>query len=88
MERVAARRRQGKRLLVEEAGGRCVLCGYDRFEGALHFHHLDPATKKFGISQEGATLGIGTLRAEAAKCVLLCANCHVEVEHGSVTLLK
>ena len=25
-------------------------------------------------------------RAESAKCVLLCANCHAEVEHGHRTL--
>jgi hypothetical protein len=41
-DRVVARRRKVKALLVEEAGGRCLLCGYDRFTGALQFHHLDP----------------------------------------------
>jgi hypothetical protein len=48
--------------------------------------HLDPAQKRFAVSRKGATLGIRTLRAEAAKCVVLCANCHAEVEGGVATL--
>ena len=89
-ERVAARRRKVKALLVEEAGGRCRLCGYDRYAGALHFHHVDPAEKAFGVAKAGVTLGIERLRAEARKCVLLCSNCHAEVEGGvlSATLVQ
>jgi hypothetical protein len=67
---------------VEEAGGRCQLCGYDRWPGALEFHHLDPSKKAFALSMRGLTRSIEKLRIEAAKCVLLCANCHAEVEHG------
>lgn len=82
MNRVSARRRKVKEILIAEAGGRCAICGYDRFAGALHFHHVDPAQKEFAVSRNGATLGIETLRAEAAKCVVLCGNCHAEVEAG------
>jgi hypothetical protein len=85
-ERVAERRRRVKSILVAEAGGACVLCGYDRFAGALQFHHLDPATKSFAIGHQGSTRGIDAMRAEAAKCVLLCANCHAEVEADLLTL--
>ncbi len=81
-DRVVRRRRKVKETLIAEAGGCCCLCGYDRFVGALQFHHVDPATKAFGVAQNGVTLGIDKLRAEASKCVLLCANCHAEVEHG------
>lgn len=85
-ERVAVRRRKVKEILVAEAGGACVLCSYDRFAGALQFHHVDPATKSFSIGQQGITRGIDSLRAEAAKCVLLCANCHAEIEAGLLTV--
>ncbi len=83
---VAERRRKVKRILVAEAGGRCQICGYDRAVGALQFHHVEPATKRFSLAQKGHTVGIQTARAEAAKCVLLCANCHVEVEAGITRL--
>ncbi len=82
MARVSARRRRNKELLAEEAGGKCVRCGYDVFIGALQFHHLDPEEKRFGLAQNGSTMGLDALREEAKKCILLCANCHAEVEHG------
>ena len=83
---VTERRRRVKRLLVAEAGGACVLCGYDRFPGALQFHHLDPAAKSFALSVQGVARSLEKARAEAAKCVLMCANCHAEVEGGVATI--
>jgi hypothetical protein len=81
-EAVARRRRKVKRILVEEAGGRCQMCGYDDSFVALEFHHLDPTKKTFGVAQRGITRSIDKVRAEARKCVLICANCHAEVEAG------
>jgi transposase len=83
-EAVSRRRRRVKRLLVAEAGGRCNLCGYDRCVAALEFHHVVPAEKRFALSQRGLARSLDKARAEAAKCVLLCANCHAEVEAGMV----
>jgi hypothetical protein len=86
VDRVTAWRRKIKRLLVEEAGGACALCGYDRFAPALQFHHVDPTTKSFALSREGVTRSLARAREEARKCVLLCANCHAEVEGGLAQL--
>ena len=79
-------RRKVKRILVEEAGGACAVCGYSRFDAALQFHHVDPTEKSFALSREGVTRSLARARAEAQKCVLLCANCHAEVEGGFVEL--
>lgn len=79
-EAVTKRRRSLKRILVEEAGGGCMLCGYSRCDRALEFHHLDPSAKKFQITSH--TRSLAKLREEASKCVLLCSNCHAEVEAG------
>jgi transposase len=81
-EQVIRHRRRLKQLLVAEAGGACALCGYGRHLGALQFHHLDPRSKRLHISQNGITLSLDTIRAEVRKCVLLCSNCHAEVEGG------
>jgi transposase len=83
---VAERRRRVKRQLVLEAGGQCALCGYDRCPAALQFHHIDPEAKRFAISRSGVTRAIAKARDEAAKCVLLCANCHAEAESGFAQL--
>lgn len=85
-ERVSEWRRRVKRRLISEAGGRCIVCGYDRCAGALQFHHRDPATKCFSLSDNGVARNLSLARAEAAKCVLLCANCHAEVENGYIKL--
>ena len=86
VEGVTRRRRKVKALLVAEAGGRCCLCGYDRYVGALEFHHTDRDEKRLEINCAGAALALATLQAEARKCVLLCANCHAEVEAGAAAL--
>jgi transposase len=81
-EAVARWRRRIKRVLVEEAGGACVLCGFDEHVVALQFHHRDPEQKAHGIAEAGATRSLARARREAEKCVLLCANCHAQVEAG------
>jgi transposase len=85
-EAVARRRRNVKRILVEDAGGRCAVCGYSRCIAALEFHHLVPAEKSFSLSHRGVARSLEKARAEARKCALLCANCHAEVEAGLVAL--
>jgi transposase-like protein len=82
-EAVARRRRELRTILIREAGGQCVLCGYDQYVGALQFHHIDPGTKAFALSGRGLSRSLERMREEAKKCVLLCANCHAEVEGGA-----
>jgi transposase len=86
MAAVSNWRRRVKRRLVERAGGACELCGYNRYSGALQFHHVDAELKQFSISRNGTTRSWAELSAEADKCALLCANCHAEVEAGMVEL--
>jgi transposase len=83
---VARRRRKVKTILVGEAGGACCICGYARNMRALHFHHVEPAEKRVEINAKGVALALETLRAEARKCVLLCSNCHAEVEDGMASV--
>jgi transposase len=85
-EGVSKRRRRVKTILVKEAGGCCALCGYGRCQEALHFHHLDPSLKEFHLGQKGHSRSLTRSRAEVQKCILLCGNCHVEVETGLVEL--
>jgi hypothetical protein len=82
LERVSLWRRKVKAKLVAEAGGRCAACGYDRCQAALQFHHLDPGLKSFALSHQGVTRSLAKARSEARKCVLVCANCHAEIEAG------
>ena len=85
IDAVADARRRVRAILIEEVGGRCLICAYDRDPAALQFQHVDPTTKEFTL-RNGDTRSIERMRAEAAKCVLLCANCHAEVESGTARL--
>lgn len=53
----------------------CELCGYKVHPAALHFDHIDPDKKLFGI---GSNIGTNLKRLfqEIRKCRVLCANCH------------
>ena len=59
--------RKVKAILVEEAGGCCRLCGYDRNMRALQFHHLDPAQKRHEINAKGVALALDKLRVGGAQ---------------------
>jgi len=61
------------------------VCGYARYAGALQFHHVDRTAKAFTI-RNGETRSLAKMRSEVRKCVLLCANCHAEVEAGLARL--
>jgi hypothetical protein len=76
--RKSLRKNLHRKLLLEEHGSKCSKCSYNKCESALQFHHIDPSKKEFEISESAYSLE--NLKAEAKKCILLCANCHAEVE--------
>lgn len=69
-------------------GLECAICGYDRTSKALEFHHIDPDEKKITVSRATKTQNYDIILREVRKCVLLCANCHREVEEGLVELCE
>jgi hypothetical protein len=70
-----------KKQAVEYKGGCCLLCGYNKYYGALDFHHLDPKNKKIQISNV-KKLKFESIKKELDKCVCICKNCHAEVHAG------
>lgn len=71
-----------KQRAVDYMGRSCVGCGRQGPVAIFEFHHLDATTKDFGISEGGIIRRWGSIVAELAKCVMLCANCHREVHAG------
>ena len=78
---ITAIRRVRKRWLMSLLGNRCCLCGYDRCQAALEFHHV--CGKDHQISNFLQRKMVEVL-AEVAKCVLICGNCHAEAHAGAV----
>ncbi len=79
---VIRHRQKKKQRLVETFGGKCSVCGYKKYIGALDFHHKNPKTKGFSLSVRGLSYSWDTVLNEAAKCILVCENCHSEIEAG------
>lgn len=83
---VSKRRRKLKSLGVELKGGKCQVCGYSKYIGALDFHHLDENNKGFNLSTRGLTRSWKKIKEELDKCILVCANCHREIHGGVIKL--
>jgi uncharacterized C2H2 Zn-finger protein len=81
--RTVERQRDLKRQCIDYKGGKCSVCGYNKYNGSLTFHHLDPSKKEFGIA-EGRCYNFEKLKLELEKCILVCRNCHGEI-HGGIT---
>lgn len=81
-KRVYEQRRKVKEFIANLFGGKCQICGYDRCMRALQFHHVDPSKKDFSLSSFTKVISYEKLLIESKKCVLLCGNCHSEVESG------
>jgi hypothetical protein len=80
------RMRKFKEKCVEYKGGSCKNCGYKRCFSALEFHHVNPEHKDFTISHMRKYSFDEITMYELDKCVLLCSNCHREVESGVLFL--
>ncbi len=85
-EWVINNRRRKKAELVNMFGGRCIVCGYKKYAGALDFHHTNPKNKSFALSVKGLSYSRESILQEAKKCVLVCKNCHTEIEAGITKL--
>ena len=79
---VAKRRKTLRERAIKYKGDKCMLCGYDRCQAALDFHHFDEKKKDFGISKDGLTRSWERTVRELNKCVLVCSNCHREIHAG------
>ena len=79
MQRASTRKRIDELLaFIREikASAGCSRCS-ESHPAALDFHHLDPTQKDFSLSSiHTRKWSRERIRAEIAKCVILCANCH------------
>jgi hypothetical protein len=74
-----------RKWIVDLLGGKCVVCGFDKYLCSLDVHHLDPGEK----SKTFASMRYWSkdrITKELERCVLLCSNCHEAVHAGLATL--
>src|SRR5438876_966257 len=83
---VSERRRKIKAMAIDYKGGKCQVCSYNKYQGALDLYHIDRYQKEFSLSKNGHSRSWERVKRELDKCILLCANCHREVEAGIITV--
>ena len=71
--------------LITYLGGKCFLCDYNKCQGALDFHHLNPNEKDFNLSKF-AQKSLTDIKNELNKCILICSNCHRELHAKQRTI--
>ena len=72
-----------KKRMIYVMGDRCQCCGYNKCISALEFHHINPKDKEFTFSANTNRSWFSVI-PELKKCVLVCANCHREIEAGII----
>lgn len=55
-------------------------CG-ESHPACLDFHHPNSDDKRSGVSQMISSASIETLKAEIAKCIVMCSNCHRKLHY-------
>jgi 5-methylcytosine-specific restriction endonuclease McrA len=93
------RKRVMKKRAVHFKGGKCEICGYSKTMRALTFHHINPEDKDITLKYKktpgqvrmvnsfvGQGWGWEKIEKELKKCMLVCMNCHMEIEEGLIDL--
>ena len=76
--------RKFKQKMVDYKGGKCEICGYNKYIGALDFHHKNPKEKDFRLSNSFNRYRTKWEKVikELDKCMLVCSNCHREIHYN------
>lgn len=77
---VNERRIKIKERCLEYKGGKCQICGYNKSKRALSFHHIS-GKKEFALSGSHCKKW-ESIQEELDKCMLVCANCHMELHEA------
>lgn len=86
IEATQKRRNNLKQMALQYKGNKCCICGYNKCQSALEFHHLNSEEKEFGIAAKGYTRSWEETKKELDKCILVCANCHREIHSNLINL--
>lgn len=74
--------------MIKVFGRRCCLCGFNAYQEALEFHHINPEEKEFGITTDTTTKSLEKQLQELKKCILVCSNCHRGIHAGYLQVPK
>lgn len=82
IDNIKVHREKRKESIIIALGGKCQLCGYDRLNRNLAFHHL--GDKEFELSSRAFQRSWDNIIPEILKCILVCHNCHGEIHDNII----
>lgn len=85
---VDKRRKDIRQMALNYKGDVCQVCGYNKCESALVFHHIKSNEKDFGLSAKGYTRSWVKVKKELDKCLLVCSNCHAEIHSRQLSVVR
>lgn len=85
--RVMTKSKYYKQKAVEYKGGACQICGYNKCNAALDFHHVNPKNKSGVLAYMFSRCSWDKIKEELDKCILVCANCHREIHQQGIQTL-
>lgn len=88
MTKTARKRIEQRRRLIEKLGGKCSICGYAKNLASLDFHHRDPKDKYAAVGHLINFHKFSEAEIEAAKCDILCRNCHGEHHNPKLAIIN
>ena len=86
-ESTIKRYQENKIAAINLFGGKCISCGYNKYAGALEFHHINPLDKDPNWEKIRSRKP-HLIMNELGKCALLCKNCHAEIHAEMIIQTK
>jgi len=66
-------------------GGKCIICGYSKYQTALDIHHIKPKIKDISFRSIKHWKWTHVLK-ELKQCVLLCKCCHTALHTNELSI--
>lgn len=78
---------RNREVVVQAKARPCADCGVSYPSWVMQFDHIADDKEGAVANLSGAGVGLDRLRAEIAKCEVVCANCHAERTHARFVAL-
>jgi len=79
--KVKEKLRTTKQRHMEKFGSKCHICGYNKCQPALVFHHIKPILAG-GSCQRRGKQDPQNVSFDTSSTILVCQNCHLEIHSG------
>lgn len=74
-----------RKRIIDHMGGKCRICGFNKFAASMDIHHLDSSKKDKQFKNLKKWAWERIEKELDNNCILLCKNCHAAIHSGELT---